>query len=70
MKEPKNTVEILQLLDKSNCRECGLATCLVFALAVFKGEKNLGDCPKLDPEIAKAYGGNMLPKSDASTETL
>jgi hypothetical protein len=51
----KNTIEILQLLDKSNCRECGFATCLVFALAVFKGEKNLGNCPRVDLDIVKEY---------------
>ena len=31
-------LEILKLLEKSNCRECGQATCLAFAAAVFKGQ--------------------------------
>ncbi|MFH2043705.1 MAG: DUF3786 domain-containing protein [Pseudomonadota bacterium] len=68
MKYPENTIEILKLLDKSNCRACGFATCLVFALAVFKGEKNLGDCPKVDPEIAKEYCSTAPPKSGTSME--
>jgi CO dehydrogenase/acetyl-CoA synthase gamma subunit (corrinoid Fe-S protein) len=45
-----NPVEILKLLNKSNCRECHEATCLAFAAAVFKGRKRLQDCPHLDKE--------------------
>jgi hypothetical protein len=62
MKTLKNTIEILQLLDKSNCRECGSATCLVFALAVLKGEKCLRDCPRIDPDIAKQYNADRRPQ--------
>lgn len=43
-----NPLEILKLLEKSNCRECGKPTCLAFAGAVFKREKKLEDCPRLD----------------------
>ncbi|MFH1350796.1 MAG: (Fe-S)-binding protein, partial [Pseudomonadota bacterium] len=39
-----NPVEILKLLDKSNCRRCNEATCLAFAAAVFKGKKRLDEC--------------------------
>ena len=41
MPQPKNAMEIFQLLDKSNCRECGETTCLAFAGAVFTGRKDL-----------------------------
>ena len=61
MKKPKNTFEIFRLLEKSNCRECGLPTCLVFALAVFKGEKTLGDCPRIDPDTAGRFGPKSIP---------
>lgn len=67
MKTLKNTIQILQLLDKSNCRECGFATCLVFALAVLRGERSLGDCPRVDPDIAKQYSGTG-PEPGASLE--
>jgi hypothetical protein len=69
MKTLKNTIQILQLLDKSNCRECGLATCLVFALAVLKGEKSLSDCPRVDPDVAKQYDAGMKPEPGESLET-
>jgi hypothetical protein len=55
MPVPKNAMEIFQLLDMSNCRECGEKTCLAFAGAVFQGQKKLAECPKLDREIIERY---------------
>jgi len=48
--ELKTPIEIMKLLDGSNCRECGFPTCLAFATEVFHGRKQLSDCPKLDTE--------------------
>jgi len=56
MPQLKNVVEILKVLDKSNCGECGEKTCLAFASAVFKGAKQLDACPRLDPETAGLAG--------------
>jgi hypothetical protein len=62
MAKPKNAMEIFQHLDKSNCRECGEKTCLAFAGAVFKGEKSLDRCPKLDSDtIDRLSGGSEAP---------
>ncbi|MGE0085843.1 MAG: DUF3786 domain-containing protein [Desulfococcaceae bacterium] len=55
MPKPKNAMEIFALLDKSNCRECGLKTCMAFAGAVFTGQKNLRDCPRLDAETISRF---------------
>jgi ArsR family metal-binding transcriptional regulator len=41
-------LDILKLLPKDNCQECGLPTCLVFAIQVSEGSKVYDDCPKLD----------------------
>ncbi len=43
-------IEILKLLPKTNCRECGEPTCTVFALRAAEGVKGPEDCPKLDAE--------------------
>ena len=43
-------LEILKLLPKTNCRECGEATCMVFAARVAEGVKNADDCPPMDME--------------------
>ena len=38
---------ILKMLPKTNCRECGQPTCMVFAVAVTEGVKGAEDCPPL-----------------------
>lgn len=50
-------MDILKLLDKSNCRKCGKATCMAFAVAVCNGQKQLDECPKLDGEIVEQFAG-------------
>jgi ArsR family metal-binding transcriptional regulator len=40
-------LDILRLLPKTNCRGCGLSTCMVFAAQVSEGLKGPGDCPSL-----------------------
>jgi hypothetical protein len=57
MPQPKHAMEIFQLLDKSNCRECGEKTCLAFAGAVFQGKRKIADCPKLDRETIERFSG-------------
>ncbi|MFO7785567.1 MAG: (Fe-S)-binding protein [Desulfatiglandales bacterium] len=43
-------LEILKLLPKTNCRECGQPTCMVFAARVAEGAKGPEDCPPLEEE--------------------
>jgi len=40
--------DILKLLPKTNCRECGQTTCMVFASMVAEGIKGAEDCPQLN----------------------
>ena len=58
MPAPKNAMEIFQLLDKSNCRECGEKTCLAFAGAVFQGNRKIDECPRLSPSDVERYSDN------------
>lgn len=44
--QPK-VIEILKLLPKTNCKECGQPTCMVFATQVAEGAKGPEDCPSL-----------------------
>ncbi len=48
-----NHLQIYKMLQKSNCRECGVPTCLAFAAAVLGGEKRVSECPHLDAETAR-----------------
>ena len=45
--------EILKLLPKTNCRECGQTTCMVFASMVAEGAKVAEDCPPLEDSNSK-----------------
>lgn len=53
----QNVMAVFKLLEKSNCRKCNETTCLAFAAAVFKGTRQLGECPQLEAEILARFGG-------------
>lgn len=55
MPHPKHAMEIFQLLDKSNCRDCGEKTCLAFAGKVFTGQKQIRECPRLDAAVVARF---------------
>jgi 4Fe-4S ferredoxin len=42
-----SVMEIYQFLPKTNCKECGLPTCMAFAVALLGREKKIEDCPPL-----------------------
>ncbi|MBW2090483.1 MAG: Fe-S cluster protein, partial [Deltaproteobacteria bacterium] len=46
-------MEILKLLPKTNCKECGQPTCMVFATQVAEGAKGPEDCPPIGEENSK-----------------
>ncbi len=54
-------MEILKLLPKTNCRECGQPTCMVFAVTVTEGIKGAEDCPPLSLENKKRLSGYLAP---------
>jgi len=68
MPRPKNAMEIFQLLDKSNCRECGEKTCLAFAGAVFTGAKPLSQCPRLGPETLARFSDHSADRNAVEEE--
>ena len=51
--------EILKLLPKTNCRECGEKTCMVFAARVTEGVKDESGCPGLTEENTEALKGYL-----------
>jgi ArsR family metal-binding transcriptional regulator len=54
---PKPQVfEILKLRPRSNCRQCGEPTCMVFAARAAEGVKGAADCPPLADEAQKRLG--------------
>ena len=57
MAQLNNPMEIFKLLERSNCRQCNETTCLAFASAVFRGQKQLDECPRLDTNVIEMFGG-------------
>lgn len=55
-----NPLEVYKRLPKSNCKQCGAATCLAFAAAVIKGEKRLQECPHLESKILEELAGKII----------
>jgi ArsR family metal-binding transcriptional regulator len=43
-------LEILKLLPRTNCRQCGELTCMVFAARAAEGVKSASDCAPLTTE--------------------
>ena len=43
-------LEILKILPKTNCQECGQSTCMVFSSLLLEGVKGVDDCPSLDDQ--------------------
>ena len=43
-------LKILKLLPKTNCRDCGAPTCMVFAVRLGEGGVDPEDCPSLSQE--------------------
>lgn len=46
-------IDILRLLPKTNCRECGFLTCMAFAAAVARGKTMADKCPSLARPISE-----------------
>jgi acetyl-CoA decarbonylase/synthase complex subunit gamma len=43
-------IEIYKLLPKTNCGDCGVPTCLAFAMSLAAGKADLSKCPHLSAE--------------------
>lgn len=54
-------IEILKLLPKTNCKECGFPTCMVFANLVAEGAKDSSDCPALSDDNREKITEYMKP---------
>ncbi len=47
---PLTGIEIFKLLPRTNCGECGVPTCLAFAMSLAAGKAELSACPYLSEE--------------------
>lgn len=60
MPQINNPLGIYKLLPKSNCKLCGVATCLAFAAEIIKGQKRLDECPHLESHIIEELDAKII----------
>ncbi len=52
---------IFKLLPKTNCKECGVPTCMAFAMALASGKATLDQCPYISDEAKEALDSATAP---------
>ena len=50
MSQLHTPLDIYKLLPQTNCGQCYVPTCLAFAAAVIKGDKQINDCPHIQKD--------------------
>ncbi len=75
-------IQIFKLLPKTNCKECGVPTCLAFAMNLASGKAELDSCPYVSdeareqlaeasaPPIRPVVIGNGVRKATVGGETV
>jgi acetyl-CoA decarbonylase/synthase, CODH/ACS complex subunit gamma len=75
-------IQIFKLLPKTNCKECGVPTCLAFAMNLASGKAELDSCPYVSdeareklaeasaPPIRPVVVGNGVRKATVGGETV
>lgn len=54
-------LEIFKLLPKTNCKKCGMPTCLAFAMALAQKRGKLDDCPDVSQEAKDKLAAAAAP---------
>ena len=68
MSASKNPLELYEYLNKSNCKQCMLPSCLAFAVAVIQNQKSIDDCPHLSETQKEKIPGSAVEKSSRENE--
>src|SRR5271157_1128128 len=58
---PLTGLQIFKLLPNTNCRECGVPTCLAFAMKLAAGKESLDKCPYASEAAKAALGAASAP---------
>jgi acetyl-CoA decarbonylase/synthase complex subunit gamma len=70
---PLTGIEIFKLLPKTNCGDCGVPTCLAFAMSLASGKAELSACPHVSEEakekLAEASAPPILPVTIGTGES-
>lgn len=67
---PISPIEILKLLPRTNCRDCGFATCLAFAAALSRQKTRQTKCPYLPKPVEEKSSFKVVDKTGMEVQTL
>ncbi len=54
-------IEIFKKLPKTNCGDCGVPTCMAFAVSLSQGKAELSQCPHVDAGAAEELSASSQP---------
>jgi acetyl-CoA decarbonylase/synthase complex subunit gamma len=54
-------IEIFKKLPKTNCGDCGVPTCMAFAVSLTQGKAELSQCPHVDAKAAEQLSASSQP---------
>ena len=60
-KKELSPIDIYKLLPKTNCKECGLPTCMAFAMKLAQKKAELSECPHASDEAKATLGAASEP---------
>jgi DNA-binding CsgD family transcriptional regulator/ArsR family metal-binding transcriptional regulator len=63
-------IDILRILPKTNCKECGFPTCMAFAAALVKGRAPAQACPGLASPISESAEYPVLDSEGNIVDTV
>ncbi|MFH1138860.1 MAG: LuxR C-terminal-related transcriptional regulator [Pseudomonadota bacterium] len=65
-----SVLDILRILPRTNCRECGFPTCLSFAAMVGRRETPLDRCPHVPPPISEKLEYQVFDRDGRPVSTV
>ena len=57
-------MQIYKNLPKTNCKDCGLPTCMAFAMQVAAKQRSLSDCPHYNRRSERNLVGGLGPADE------
>jgi acetyl-CoA decarbonylase/synthase complex subunit gamma len=60
-------LDIFKLTPKTNCKDCGIPTCMAFAMKVAQGALTIDKCPHMSAESLEALGEATAPPMKSFT---
>ncbi len=54
-------IQIFKMMPKKNCGECGVPTCLAFAMNLAAGKAELAQCPYVSEEAKEQLAAAAAP---------